>query len=481
MKKIHKLLAVPMTLTILAGLTLPCLAQDYDVTNSQEVVNAVNGHDSSTGDTTVNLILQNNITMENTVNTKAGISYTFQGKEETATPVITDLKIAGEGEVTVNADLTASGYNTCALETSGSTDVTVNGDITAPEDGVKVTADEGDLSLTINGDITAEQNTPIDVVVAGGSSADVTINGKVTGEEGFSISSAGKMTFELNGTIDPDCEGGYIDAYGEGGSVDATINTSVQGNHDGYFLAAYENADHVNLTQNGDLSVAYTPVYIKNVSEAGSVNVNIKGDVTVTSDPEEPERGIIIEGSGPESTVIIDGSMNCTAAVIEGSQTDAKVYCRQQSTVSAPALSKSVSFEAKTLDGAAVTQKSQTKMILVYFDPADEGSCKQLTEAQKRFADQGVSVYGVCMTEDYEAGKKAAEAAGAKFPILKCSDSLKAVYEGMGYTGCQASLMIQNERIIAASKCASNLSPAGSTVTTSLREVPLVNIVEIAE
>ena len=63
-------------------------------------------------------------------------------------------------------------------------------------------------------------------------------------------------------------------------------------------------------------------------------------------------------------------------------------------------------------------------------------------------------MYAVCMTEDYEAAKAAMEQAGAEYPLLKASESLREILTLSGHTA-PAAVTIQSGALVIPGKTSS--------------------------
>lgn len=259
----RRILSMILAVILVFSLPVAAYAETWDnVDNFEKLSTAFGDTDSE-----VYINLSNNIVNENgeTLVANNGQTYTINGQNYT----LTDMHLAGEGEVVINADISGSETDD-ALNTYEEVTVTVNGDIESASDAI----DANDQSaVTVNGTVSSTGGDGIDADdqahvtvngdVHGGDGADgvdasddavVTVNGDVYGGDGTAPDADGNLSY---GTMqDPF---GYSDG-GAGIEADGNAKVTVDGDVYGgdsygtysYAGAGIEASDNATIEVSGD-------------------------------------------------------------------------------------------------------------------------------------------------------------------------------------------------------------------------------------
>lgn len=179
-----------------AAIMAVTLALSMPVTATAAIWEDVNDYDKLSqafGDTEaeVHIILSGNISNDNgeTLVSGSGQQYTIDGKDYT----LTDIKLAGDGDVVINADITGS-EDGIGLETSETVAVTVNGDIEA---GYQALYAKEDSNVEVNGNISSEY----DDAVNARDNAQVSVTGNIEAVEGVGIDTGDNAQVSVTGNI----------------------------------------------------------------------------------------------------------------------------------------------------------------------------------------------------------------------------------------------------------------------------------------
>ena len=308
--KMRKALSFIMAMILVFGLTVGASADVWDnVDDFSKLATAFGDTDAQ-----VHIILTNDIVNEygDVLTANVGQTYTIDGQAYT----LTEVHLAGEGDVVINADIAGSEYED-ALNTYEEVSVTVNGDIESADDAI----DANDQStVVVNGNVSAANGDGIEA----GDQANVTINGDVYGGAG---SDGVDATDEAVVTVNGDVYGGSGAAPDADGNLEYGNMSDPYGYSDGG--AGVEADGNAKVTVDGDVhggdsygTYSYAGAGIDASEEATIV---VTGDVTggdQIADPEVPAQGIDEYGNSYEYNGIAgDGIyMSNTADVTVGGE-----------------------------------------------------------------------------------------------------------------------------------------------------------------